>query len=159
MNELCSDWATPISIAFCLNPPTVMLPFFEGTVRAGQSRFASAAQDYEMKELDLNQLLITDPPATFMVRVANDSDSMIDVGIFPGSKLIVNKALGSKAKSSNIVIAIVDGEYMVKRLYKRFKVVRLLSENKAKAYPPIEFTEGQELVIWGVVQHVITSFT
>ncbi|WP_229008774.1 LexA family transcriptional regulator [Methylophilus sp. Leaf408] len=84
---------------------------------------------------------------------------MIDVGIYPGSKLIVNKALGPKAKSSNIVIAIVDGEYVVKRLYKRFKIVRLLSENKAKAYPPIEFSEGQELMIWGVVQHVITSFT
>lgn len=142
-----------------LNPSIVRIPFYEGKVRAGQSRFASAAQDYEMKELDLNQLLITDPPATFMISVATDCDSMIDVGIYPGSKLIVNKALGPKAKSSNIVIAIVDGEYVVKRLYKRFKIVRLLSENKAKAYPPIEFSEGQELMIWGVVQHVITSFT
>jgi DNA polymerase V len=147
----------PVPIS--LNPSVARIPFYEGKVRAGQSRFASAAQDYEMKELDLNQLLITDPPATFMVRVATDCDSMIDAGIFPGSKLIVNKALGPKAKSSNIVIAVVDGEYLVKRLYKRVKVVRLLSENKAKAYPPIEFSEGQELVIWGVVQHVINSFT
>ncbi|MFD0913889.1 LexA family protein [Methylophilus luteus] len=141
------------------NPSVVLIPFFEGKVRAGQSRFASAAQDYEMKELDLNQLLITDPPATFIIRVATDCDSMIDVGIYPGAKLIVNRALGSKAKSSNIVIAVVDGEFVVKRLYKRFKIVRLLSENKAKAYPPIEFKDGEELMIWGVVQHVITSFT
>jgi len=140
------------------NPKVILIPFFEGKVRAGQSRFASAAQDYEMKELDLNELLVTDPPATFMVQVAKDCDSMVDAGIFPGSKLIVNKALGSKAKSSNIVVAIVDGEFVVKRLYKRLKIVRLLSENKAKAYPPIEFSEGQELVIWGVVQHVINSF-
>jgi len=140
------------------NPTVILIPFYEGKVRAGQSRFVSAAQDYEMKELDLNELLVADPPATFMVQVAKDSDSMIDAGIFPGSKLIVNKALGSKAKSSNIVIAIVDGEFVVKRLYKRFKIVHLLSENKAKAYPPIEFSEGQELVIWGVVQHVINSF-
>jgi DNA polymerase V len=140
------------------NPSVVLIPFYEGTVRAGQSRFASAAQDYEMKELDLNELLIKDPPATFMVEVASDCDSMIDVGIFPGSKLIVNKALGSKAKSSNIVVAIVEGEFVVKRLYKHSKIVRLLSENKAKAYPPIEFSEGQELVIWGVVQHVVMSF-
>ncbi|MFQ6403242.1 LexA family protein [Methylophilus sp. 'Pure River'] len=140
------------------NPTVILIPFYEGKVRAGQSRFVSAAQDYEMKELDLNELLVADPPATFMVQVAKDSDSMIDAGIFPGSKLIVNKALGSKAKSSNIVIAIVDGEFVVKRLYKRLKIVRLLSENKAKAYPPIEFSEGQELVIWGVVQHVINSF-
>ncbi|QDC44650.1 LexA family protein [Methylophilus medardicus] len=145
-------------IPICQQPSVVLIPFFEGKVRAGQSRFASAAQDYEMKALDLNELLITDPPATFIVQVAKEADSMIDAGIFPGSKLIVNKALGPKAKSSNIVIAIVDGEFVVKRLYKRLKVVRLLSENKAKAYPPIEFSEGQELVIWGVVQHVIHSF-
>lgn len=141
------------------DPSIVRIPFYEGKVRAGQSRFASAAQDYEMKELDLNELLVTDPPATFIVQVAQDCDSMLDAGILPGSKLVVNRALGPKAKSSNIVIAIVDGEFVVKRLYKRFKIVRLLSENKAKAYPPIEFTEGQELVIWGVVQHVINSFT
>lgn len=137
-------------------PSVIKLPFFDGKVRAGQSRFPSAAQDYEMKELDLNEYYVTDPPATFMVQV--DSDSMIDVGIFPGSMLLVNRALASKAKSSNIVIAIVDGEFVVKRLYKRGNVVRLLSENKAKAYPPIEFAEGQELVIWGVVKHVISSF-
>lgn len=147
----------PVPIS--LTPSVVLIPFFEGKVRAGQSRFASAAQDYEMKELDLNELLVTDPPATFIVQVAKDCDSMVDAGIFPGSKLIVNKALGPKAKSSNIVVAIVDGEFVVKRLYKRLKTVRLLSENKAKAYPPIEFSEGQELVIWGVVQHVINSFT
>lgn len=140
-----------------LNPSHVLIPMFDGKVRAGQSRFASAAQDYEMKELDLNEYLVTDPPATFMVVAENDS--MIDAGILPGSKLLVNKALGPKARSSNIVVAIVDNEFVVKRLYKRGKVVRLLSENKAKAYPPIEFSEGQELIIWGVVQHVISSFT
>lgn len=146
-------------IPVSLNPPVVLIPFYEGKVRAGQSRFVSAAQDYEMKELDLNELLVSDPPATFMVKVAKDADSMVDVGIYPNSKLIVNRALGPKAKSSDIVVAIVDGEFVIKRLYKRFKVVHLLSENKAKAYPPIEFTGEQELVIWGVVQHVINSFT
>lgn len=149
----------PQPIPLSQNPSVILVPFYEGKVRAGQSRFASAAQDYEMKELDLNQLLVTDPPATFVVQVAKDCDSMIDAGIFPGSKLIVNKALGPKAKSSNIVVAIVDGEFVVKRLYKRLKTVRLLSENKSKGYPPIEFTEGQELVIWGVVEHVINTFT
>ena len=145
---------TPVS----QSPSAIRIPFYEGKVRAGQSRFASAAQDYEMKELDFNELLVTDPPATFVVQVAQDCDSMVDAGILPGSKLVVNRALGPKAKSSNVVIAIIDGEFVVKRLYKKFKTIRLLSENKAKMYPPIEFTEGQELVIWGVVQHVINSF-
>jgi len=158
MNDICSAWAVPAAFAFSLNPSTIKLPFFEGRVRAGQSRFASAAQDYEMKELDLNELLVTDPPATFIVKVATDADSMIDIGIFPDTILVVNRAKGPKAKSSNIVVAIVDGEFVVKRLYKRSKVVRLLSENKAKAYPPIEFTDGEELTIWGVVQHGITAY-
>lgn len=139
------------------SPSQINIALFEGKVRAGQSRFASAAQDYEMKELDLNEYLVSDPPATFIVHV--ESDSMIDAGILPGSKLIVNRALAPKAKTSNIVVAIVDGEFLVKRLYKRGSVVRLMSENRAKGYPPIEFTEGQELVIWGVAQHVINSFT
>lgn len=148
--------AAPIIIPVTLNPSVVLLPLCDGKVRAGQSRFPSAAQDYVMKELDLNEEYVTDPPATFLVQATGDS--MIDIGIFPGSMLLVNKALAPKAKSNNIVVAIVDGEFIVKRLYKRGVIVRLLSENKAKAYPPIEFTEGQELVIWGVVKHVISSF-
>ncbi|WP_019882349.1 MULTISPECIES: LexA family transcriptional regulator [unclassified Methylophilus] len=147
--------ATPIS----LNPSLTRIPIFEGKVNAGQSRFASAAQDYEMKDLDLNEFLVTDPPATFIVQLDRDADSMIDAGILPGSWVIVNKALAPKAKSKDIVLAIVNGEYMIKRLYKRGSIVRLLSENKAKAYPPIEFSDGQELVIWGVVQHGINSFS
>lgn len=129
------------------------LPFFDIKVSAGQSRFPSPAQDYEIAELDLNKHLIANPPATFLTRVSGDS--MIGVGIFPGSILVVNKAL--KPKSSSIVVALVDGELMVKRLYKRGSVVRLLSENPA--YAPITLAEGQELVIWGVVTYVITAAT
>ncbi|MEZ0208683.1 MAG: LexA family protein [Candidatus Paceibacterota bacterium] len=142
-----------------LNPSPIIIPFYEGKVNAGQSRFVSAAQDYEMKDLDLQEFLIKDPPATFIVHVARDADSMVDAGIHPECRLIVNRALAPRARSSNIVVAVVNGEFVVKRLYKRLKSVRLLSENKAKAYPPIDFTEDQELEIWGVVQHAIISFS
>lgn len=133
--------------------PTLPLPLFDIKVSAGQSRFPSPAQDYEIAELDLNKHLITNPPATFLTRVTGDS--MTGIGIFPGSILIVNKAI--KPKSSSVVVALVDGELMVKRLFKRAGVVRLLSENPA--YAPITLTEGQELVVWGVVTHVITATT
>lgn len=126
------------------------LPLYDYKVRGGQSRFPSPAQDYEIAELDLNKHLITNPPATFLTKVIGDS--MIGAGIFPGSILVVNKAL--KPRSSNIVVALVDGELMVKRLYRRGGIVKLLSENPA--YEPITFAEGQELVIWGVVTYVIT---
>lgn len=126
-------------------------PIYSGKVCAGQSRFPSPAQDYEQETLDLNQRYITNPPATYFFTVKGDS--MINAGIFDGSIAIVNAAL--TPKSSSIVVAEVEGEWMIKRLYKRGNVVKLLSENPA--YPPIEFTEGQELRIFGVVEHVINK--
>jgi len=132
-----------------LSPLVTQRPIYSGKVCAGQSRFPSPAQDYEQKSLDLNQRFVTNPPATFFFEVTGDS--MIGAGIFPGATLIVNRSV--KAKSSSIVIVDVDGEWMVKRLYKRGNTVRLLSENPA--YAPIEFTEGQELIIFGVVTYVI----
>lgn len=131
------------------NPPAQARPIYSGNVSAGQSRFPSPAQDYEQKFLDLNDRYITNPPATFFFQVKGDS--MIGAGIYDGSTVIVDRAI--KPKSSSIIIADVDGEWMVKRLYKRGSVVKLLSENPEHA--PIVLTEGQELVIFGVVTYVI----
>lgn len=132
------------------SPSALTCPIYSGKVIAGQSRFPSPAQDYEQAELDLNQRLITNPPATFFMQVTGDS--MTGIGIYPGSILVVDKSLAPN--SNNIVVALVDGELMVKRLYKRGKVIKLLSENAA--YPPIVFSEGQELIVWGVVTYVIS---
>ena len=81
---------------------------------------------------------------------------MINVGIYPNSLLIVNRSI--TPKSSHIVVAVVNGEEVVKRLYKWHDVIELLSENKEKNYPPIVFTEGQELVIEGVVTSNVNEF-
>jgi DNA polymerase V len=134
-----------------LNPLALPRPIYSGKVRAGQSRFPSPAQDYEQAELDLNKRLVRNPPATFFFTVSGDS--MIGAGIFEGSTLVVDRSI--KAKSSSIVVAMVEGELMVKRLYKRGSVVKLLSDNPA--YAPITLTEGQELIIWGVVTYVISA--
>lgn len=131
------------------NPPTLARPIYSGKVSAGQSRFPSPAQDYEQKFLDLNERYISNPPATFFFEVKGNS--MEGAGIFEGDTVIVDRAV--KPKSSSIVIAAVDGEWMVKRLYKRGNVVRLLSEHPDHA--PITFSEGQELTIFGVVTYVI----
>ena len=130
-------------------PIELSIPVYSGKVSAGQSRFPSPAQDYEQEELDLNKHLINNPPATFLYRVGNMQDSMIDAGIQPNCILIVDRSI--TPKSSHIVIAEVDGESMVKRLYKRRGVIELLSENKDKNYPPIVFKEGQDLIVSGVV--------
>ena len=134
-----------------LDPTPNSRPIYDGKILAGQSRFPSAAQGYELDDLDLNQRYITNPPATFFFRVAGDS--MLNAGIFPGSIVIVDRSI--KPKSSHIVVAVVDGEMIVKKLYKRGEVIKLLSENPA--YAPIEFKEGQELIIWGVVKAVINE--
>lgn len=131
------------------NPPSLPRPIYSGKVSAGQSRFPSPAQDYEQKFLDLNERYISNPPATFFFEVKGNS--MEGAGIFEGDTVIVDRAI--KPKSSSIVIAAVDGEWMVKRLYKRGNVVKLLSEHPDHA--PITFSEGQELVIFGVVTYAI----
>lgn len=134
--------------ALC-NPPALARPIYSGKVSAGQSRFPSPAQDYEQKFLDLNERYISNPPATFFFEVKGNS--MEGAGIFEGDTVIVDRAI--KPKSSSIVIAEVDGELMVKRLYKRGNVVKLLSEHPEHA--PIVFVEGQELIIFGVVTYAI----
>jgi DNA polymerase V len=142
----------PLNSQFSIPPLELVSmprPLYSGKVSAGQSRFPSPAQDYEQKTLDLNERYISNPPATYFFTVVGDS--MMNVGIYDGSVAVVNAALD--ARSSDIVVASVDGEWVIKRLYRRGGVVKLLSENSA--YAPIEFQEGQELIIFGVVEYVI----
>lgn len=136
-------------LKFASYPLDLARPIYSGRVSAGQSRFPSPAQDYEQEELDLNKHMVTNPPATFFHRVGNSYDSMIDVGILPNAILVVDRSI--TPKSSHIVLAEVDRELVVKRLYKWKGVVELRSENKDKNYPPITFKEGEELIVYGVV--------
>ena len=144
-----------IHMVAMINPPALYRPIYSGKVAAGQSRFPSPAQDYEQEELDLNKHLIKNPPATFYYNVGN-SDSMVDVGIQPNALLIVDRSINPK--SSHIVVAVVDGAEVVKRLYKWRNIIELRSENKEKNYPAIAFSEGQELVIEGVVTANVNKF-
>lgn len=118
------------------------LPIYLSRVPAG---FPSPADDYLEGELDLNELLIRNPSATFYVRLAGDS--MIKAGLFDGDILVVDRAV--KARHKHIVVAVLDGELTVKRLWSRGGLVELRPENPA--YQPIKIGEGQELTVWGVV--------
>ena len=123
------------------------LPLYGGKVPAGMPVLTD---DFIEESIDLNKHLVKRPHATFLVRVSGES--MIKAGIFPGDLLIVDHTL--EPIHGNIVIAAVNGELTVKRLYKRAGMLRLLPENDA--YDPIEI-DGS-LVIWGVVKHVIHSY-
>jgi len=122
------------------------LPLYSSAVAAG---FPSPAESDKEAELDLNELLIKRPAATFFVRVSGSS--MIKAGIHTNDILIVDKSL--PATHGKIVVAAINGELTVKRLYRQERVVQLVAENDG--YPPIEITDETDIRIWGVVTSVI----
>ena len=136
--------ALPISNPLPLRVPDakVWLQVCGWKVSAG---FPSPAADHTRKRIDLNDHLIRNREATFIFRVKGDS--MIGIGIYEGDELLVDRSI--EAKHGNIVLAVVNGEFTVKRLYRRGGMVKLLAENPR--YPPIVLKEAEELVIWGVV--------
>lgn len=132
----------------------IILPMSEFKVAAGQSFFASPAQQYATP-FNLGEFLIPNPPSTFFYTVGKEYDSMIGVGIMPDSRLLIDRSL--PVRSGVIVLALVNGEELVKRFYKYKGVIELRSENKDKNYPPITFKEGDELIIAGVHRWTITG--
>lgn len=123
------------------------LPLFSESVQAG---FPSPAQDYVERTLDLNELCIQRPAATYLVKV--QGDSMIEAGIYPGDILVVDRSL--HARHGDVVIARVDADLTVKLLQLR-PTVALHPCNKA--YRPIELADDSELEIMGVVVHAIRN--
>ena len=138
---------TPMGLA--LEPRALQLRLLSHRINAG---FPSPAGDYVEEGLDLNAYLVRNQPATFMFSVKGDS--MINAGIQEGDKVIVDRAL--TARHDDIVVAVVAGDYTIKRLYKHMGRVELRPENPA--YPPIVFQEGAELLVWGVVVGVVRRY-
>lgn len=127
----------------------VKCPLFLSGVSAG---FPSPADDYIDRILDLNELLITNPPATFFVKVTGDS--MIGAGINDGDILVVDRS--RDAGHNKIIIAAINSELTVKRLHKANGICRLMADNPA--YAPLELNEDNPCEIWGVVTSVIHQF-
>ena len=123
------------------------IPFYLHKVGAG---FPSPATDYIEDDIDLNSHLITNTPATFIIRV--QGKSMTNVGIYHGDLLIVDKSIDPKNFST--VIANVNDELVVKTLIKEKGVIYLTSGSK-KISDKINLTENLEIVVWGVVTYVI----
>jgi DNA polymerase V len=152
-------------ITSSLISPSYQLPIFITPVRAG---FPSPATDYEEAKLDLNTHLIAHPNATFFVHI--DGDSMIDAKIQSGDIAIVDRSL--EAVNGDVILAVIDGDFTIKRLEIRdkkgevikdktkltiatqnTKQIRLLPENPE--FEPIEITGNMTFQVWGVVTSVI----
>ncbi len=123
-----------------------LAPLMCERVRAG---FPSPAENYIEDQLDLNRYCVKNPPATFFVRV--DGDSMTGAGINCGDLLVVDRSL--TAGNGDVVVAIVDGEFTLKRLVLRDGRVFLRPENPR--YRPLEITEDMEFQVWGRVTKVV----
>lgn len=132
----------PSQVPVALESHPLVLSLFNSAVRTG---FPSPAADHTQKRIDINDHLLINRDASYLFRIMGDS--MRDIGIFEGDTIVVDRSI--EPKHQHIVLAVIDEEFTVKRLYRRGKTIRLLAENPA--YQPIDFKEGQELRIWGVV--------
>ena len=125
---------------------TLLIPLFTATVEAG---FPSPADDHLERSIDLNEELIRNKAATFCVRV--QGESMRDAGIHSGDVLVVDRSVTPADRQ--IIVAMIDGEFTVKRFRKYAGKVFLEAANAD--FSSIQIGENQELVIWGAVSYII----
>ncbi|MBS1733293.1 MAG: translesion error-prone DNA polymerase V autoproteolytic subunit [Bacteroidetes bacterium] len=116
---------------------------------ANATGFGAAADDYMERGIDLNEQLIRNKPATFFMRVTGNS--MMNASIHDGDVVIVDRSI--KPQSGRVVIAIVDGEMLIRRLEKTMNRMRLIPETAKLS--PIDVSEYSDVSIWGVVTYVI----
>jgi len=116
---------------------------------ANATGFGAAADDYMERGMDLNEQLIRNKPATFFFRMKGDA--MREAGIFDNDILIVDRSL--KLTSGKIIVAILNGELLVRRFHKNFTSAFLIPENNR--YKPINIAELSDFSMWGDVTYTI----
>jgi len=114
--------------------------------------FPSPAEDLGASQIDLSTVLIKHPQATYLLKASGHS--MVEAGIFDNDILVVDRAV--KPRHNHIVVAVVDGDFTVKRLYQRAGQVKLKAANPT--FADITPKNGQEIVVWGVVTSSIKQF-
>ncbi len=125
---------------------TLLIPLLTETISAG---FPSPAEDYIELGIDLNKYLIKNPISTFFLRVSGSS--MNNAGIYNNDLLIIDR--GINPKPGHIVVALLDGEFTLKRLIKNQDNYYLRADNKN--YPAINLYEYIDIQIWGVATYSI----
>jgi len=128
-------------------PRTLSVPLYNDSVHAG---FPSPARDHLDSQLDFNELMIKRPASTYVLRA--EGHSMVKGGISPGDYLVVDRYI--EAMHGHIVVAAVDGDFLVKRL-QTTPCPKLIA--MSEQHPDIELTGNQELEIFGVVTFVVKA--
>lgn len=120
-----------------------------GGVSAG---FPSPADDFLDSRIDLNKELITNPSATYYGRVSGDS--MKDLGIHEGDLLVIDKS--KPVTNGKVAVCFVDGEFTLKTIKIEKDCCWLMPANEN--YKPVQVTEDNDFVVWGIVTYVIKAF-
>ncbi len=134
--------------SFQLNSPKLSIPLASEHIAAG---FPSPADNYIDKGIDLNEELIHHPISTFFLRVKGES--MSNAGILNGDLLIVDRSL--EPQPGNIVVAILDGSFTLKKLTYKKGIPYLEAEHPN--YPVIDLRHYENVQIWGVAIYSIHS--
>ena len=116
---------------------------------ANATGIGAAADDYAERGIDLNEQLIKNKPATFFFRMKGDA--MRDAGIFDNDVLIVDRSL--KLANGKIIVAVLNGELIVRRFHKNFSSAFLIPENNR--FKAINLAEFTDFALWGVVTYAI----
>lgn len=124
----------------------LFLPVLSAGISAG---FPSPAMDFMDVSIDLNQLMIKHPSATFFGRV--QGTSMLDAGISDGDLLVIDRSLSPV--NNKIAVCFIDGEFTIKRIQKEVDCCWLMPANEK--YKPIKVTNDNDFLVWGIVTHVI----
>ena len=111
--------------------------------------FPSPADDFIEMEINLQDYIVKNKEATFCVKV--EGSSMTKAGINTGDIMIVDRSL--TPKHNDIVLAVIDGDFTVKRLAVNDNSVYLVPENDS--FSPIKITESMDFQIWGIITHII----
>jgi len=135
-----------VDVDIVINQSFTKCPLFETSVAAG---FPSQAHDYIENILNLNELMINNPAATYFVRV--EGSSMIGANIFSGDILVVDRSI--EIVDNKIIIGVIDGEVTVKRLKIKNNEYWLHPENMK--YKPLKIESWMNFTIWGVVTWII----
>lgn len=113
--------------------------------------FPSPADDFKETRISLDKVAVKNEAATFYARVAGQS--MIGAGLDDGDLLVIDRSL--EPQDGKIAVCLIDGDFTVKRLKVEKDCIWLMAENKR--YKPIQVTEENELMIWGIVTHVLKA--
>ena len=140
---------SPLPVPYDTAAQALALPVCGVTVRAG---FPSPADDFAVERLDVIQLLVKHPQATYFWRVRGDS--MREAGIDDGCIIAVDRAV--RPRHGSIVVAIIDGECTVKYLHQRAGRIKLKAANPT--YPDIVPRDSQTIEVWGVVRGCVKVF-